>query len=95
MGMPRLKALRYIILPQAALRILGPMGNQLIILVKDTSLVSAIGVADLTMVGKVAIERFAVTLEIFVAIALLYLLLTGALGALLRIIERRLAERLG
>jgi len=95
MGMPRLKALRYIILPQAGLRILGPMGNQLIILVKDTSLVSAIGVADLTMVGKVAIERFAVTLEIFVAIALLYLLLTGALGALLRIIERRLAERLG
>jgi len=94
-GMTRFTALREIILPQAALRILGPIGNQLIILVKDTSLVSAIGVAELTMTGKVAIERLAVTLEIFVAIALLYLLLTGVLGAGLRIMERRVSEWLG
>ena len=87
--MTRYKALRNVILPQAALRVLGPIGNQLIILVKDTSLVSAIGIAELTMTGKVAIERLAVTLEIFIAIALLYLLLTGMLGAGLRIVERR------
>jgi polar amino acid transport system permease protein len=93
-GMSRTKALRYIILPQAVLRILGPLGNQLIILVKDTSLVSAIGVAELTMTGKVAIERLAVSLEIFVAIALLYLMLTSLLGAGLRVIEHRVAERL-
>jgi polar amino acid transport system permease protein len=95
MGMTWVKALRNVILPQAGLRILGPLGNQLIILVKDTSLVSAIGVAELTMVGKVAIERLAVSLEIFLAIALLYLVLTGALGVGLRIIERRTLERLG
>jgi len=94
-GMTRYTALRHIILPQAALRILGPIGNQLIILVKDTSLVSAIGVAELTMSGKVAIERLAVTLEIFVAIALLYLLLTSVLGAGLRVMERRVSEWLG
>jgi polar amino acid transport system permease protein len=94
-GMTRYKALRNIILPQAGLRLLGPIGNQLIILVKDTSLVSAIGVAELTMTGKVAIERLAVTLEIFIAIALLYLILTGALGAGLRLVERRVSERLG
>lgn len=93
-GMSRTKALRHIILPQAALRIFGPLGNQLIILVKDTSLVSAIGVAELTMTGKVAIERLAVSLEIFVAIGLLYLLLTSVLGAGLRIVEHRVAERL-
>ena len=90
--MTRYKALRNVILPQAALRVLGPIGNQLIILVKDTSLVSAIGIAELTMTGKVAIERLAVTLEIFIAIALLYLLLTGMLGAGLRIVERRVSE---
>ncbi|MBN9266900.1 MAG: amino acid ABC transporter permease [Hyphomicrobium sp.] len=95
MGMTWAKALRNVILPQAGLRILGPIGNQLIILVKDTSLVSAIGVVDLTMVGKVSIERLAVTLEIFLAIALIYLALTGALGAVLRIIERRVLERIG
>lgn len=94
-GMSRAGALRHIIFPQAGLRILGPLGNQLIILVKDTSLVSAIGVAELTMTGKVAIERLAVTLEIFVAIALLYLALTSVLGAGLRLIEHRVAERLG
>jgi His/Glu/Gln/Arg/opine family amino acid ABC transporter permease subunit len=94
-GMSRGKALRHVVLPQAALRILGPLGNQLIILVKDTSLVSAIGVAELTMTGKVAIERFAVSIEVFVAIALLYLALTSLLGGALRFVEHRCAERLG
>ena len=42
-GMSRLTAFRHVILPQAVLRVLGPIGNQLIVLVKDTSLVSAIG----------------------------------------------------
>jgi His/Glu/Gln/Arg/opine family amino acid ABC transporter permease subunit len=92
-GMGRLKAFRYVILPQALLKILGPLGNQLIILVKDTSLVSAIGVADLTMTGKMAIERSAASAEIFVAIALFYLVLTTVIGAVFRIIERRTAGR--
>lgn len=94
-GMVRGATLRHVILPQALLRILGPLGNQLIILAKDTSLVSAIGVAELTMTGKVAIERTAITIDIFVAIAVLYLVLTTALGAGLRVAEARVAERLG
>ena len=47
------------------------------------------------LTGKVAIERLAVTLEIFVAIALLYLVLTSMLGAGLRIVESRVSGRLG
>src|SRR5262245_25372734 len=93
-GMRRLAAFRYVILPQTFLRVLGPLGNQLIILVKDTSLVSAIGVMELTMVGKVAIERSAVSIEIFAAIAVFYLVLTSVLGGALRLIERRTAARL-
>jgi len=92
-GMGRMKAFRVVILPQAMIRILGPLGNQLIILVKDTSLVSAIGVAELTMTGKIIIERSAASVEVFVAVALFYLVLTSVLGAALRIIESRLAER--
>jgi His/Glu/Gln/Arg/opine family amino acid ABC transporter permease subunit len=92
-GMGHAKAFRVIILPQAMIRILGPLGNQLIILVKDTSLVSAIGVAELTMTGKVIIERSAASVEIFAAVALFYLVLTGALGASLRVIEHRVAAR--
>ena len=92
-GMRRLAAFRYVILPQTFLKVLGPLGNQLIVLVKDTSLVSAIGVMELTMVGKVAIERSAVSIEIFAAIAVFYLALTSVLGGALRLIERRTAAR--
>ncbi len=92
-GMRRLAAVRYVILPQTLLRVMGPLGNQLIILVKDTSLVSAIGVMELTMVGKVSIERSAVSIEIFAAIAVFYLVLTSVLGGALRIVERRTAAR--
>jgi His/Glu/Gln/Arg/opine family amino acid ABC transporter permease subunit len=92
-GMRRLAAFRYVILPQTFLKVLGPLGNQLIILVKDTSLVSAIGVMELTMVGKVAIERSAVSIEIFAAIAVFYLALTSVLGGALRLVERRTATR--
>jgi His/Glu/Gln/Arg/opine family amino acid ABC transporter permease subunit len=92
-GMGRLRAFRHVILPQALLKILGPLANQLIVLVKDTSLVSAIGVMELTMTGKMAIERSAASAEIFVAIALFYLLLTTALGGAFRVVEYRTAGR--
>ena len=92
-GMGRLKAFRHVILPQALLRILGPLGNQLIILIKDTSLVSAIGVMELTMTGKMAIERSADSAEVFIAIALFYLVLTSGVGGALRVIEARTAGR--
>ena len=92
-GMGRLKAFRHVILPQALLRILGPLGNQLITLIKDTSLVSAIGVMELTMTGKMAIERSAASAEVFIAIALFYLVLTSGVGGALRVIEARTAGR--
>jgi His/Glu/Gln/Arg/opine family amino acid ABC transporter permease subunit len=92
-GMRRLAAFRYVILPQTHLKVLGPLGNQQIILVKDTSLVSAIGVMELTMVGKVAIERSAVSIEIFAAIAVFYLAVTSALGGALRLLEQRTASK--
>ena len=94
LGMGRLKALRLVILPQALMRILGPLGNQLIVLIKDTSLVSAIGVAELTMTGKIIIERSAASVEIFVAVALFYLVLTSFVGGLFRVIEYRVAEKM-
>jgi ABC-type amino acid transport system permease subunit len=92
-GLTRFKVLRHVILPQALLKILGPLANQLIVLVKDTSLVSAIGVVELTMTGKVAIERSAASAEVFVAIALFYLVLTTMLGGALRLVELRTAGR--
>jgi polar amino acid transport system permease protein len=92
-GMGRFAAFRYVILPQAVMKILGPLGNQLIVLAKDTSLVSAIGVMELTMTGKLAIERSAASAEVFVAIALFYLAMTTAIGGTVRLLEYRVAGR--
>jgi len=91
-GMRKLKVLRLVILPQAIVRILGPLGNQMIILIKDTSLVSAIGVMELTMTAKMAIERSAASAEIFVAIGAFYLILTTFVGAVVRLAEHYAAE---
>jgi His/Glu/Gln/Arg/opine family amino acid ABC transporter permease subunit len=88
-GMGRLTAFRHVILPQALMKILGPLGNQVIVIAKDTSLVSAIGVMELTMTGKMAIERSAASAEVFVAIALFYLVMTTALGGAVRALEHR------
>jgi ABC-type amino acid transport system permease subunit len=92
-GMNERKAFRHVILPQALMKILGPLGNQVIVLAKDTSLVSAIGVMDLTMTGKMAIERSAASAEVFVAVALFYLVLATALGGTARAVEYRVAGR--
>jgi His/Glu/Gln/Arg/opine family amino acid ABC transporter permease subunit len=92
-GMGRFTAFRYVILPQALMKIIGPLGNQLIVLAKDTSLVSAIGVMELTMTGKLAIERSAASAEVFVAIALFYLAMTTVIGGAARLIEYRVAGR--
>jgi hypothetical protein len=89
----RLEAFRHIILPQALMRVLGPIGNQLIVLIKDTSLVSAIGITELTLTGKMVIERSAASFEVFIAIALFYLAMTTVVGAAFRFAEHRYAGR--
>ncbi|MFI4986681.1 MAG: amino acid ABC transporter permease [Alphaproteobacteria bacterium] len=94
-GMRSAKAFRLVVLPQAALKVMAPAGNQLIVLVKDTSLVSAIGVMEVTLSGKMIIERTGASYEVFITIALFYLVMTTALGAALRVAERHLAARYG
>lgn len=92
-GMTPLKTLRLVVLPQALVNIAPPIGNQLIILIKDTSLVSAIGIMELTLTGKVLIERSAASFEVFALIGLIYLLLTASLGLVLRTAEQSYRRR--
>lgn len=87
-------ALRLVVLPQALLKVVPPVGNQLVILVKDSSLVSSIGIMELTLTGKALIERSGASYEVFVTIALFYLTLTFLLSAALRSVERRQRARL-
>ncbi len=93
LGMTRKRALYQVIIPQAFLKVVPPIGNQLVILIKDTSLVSAIGIAELTLSGKMVIERSGASFEVFLFIGAIYLFLTSTFGAMLRLTEIRLRAR--
>jgi polar amino acid transport system permease protein len=77
-----------IILPQAMAKVFAPLGNQMVLLAKDTSLLAAIGVGELTLTSKMIVERSAATFDVFIAIGLLYLALTTVIGVAARVGER-------
>ena len=85
--------LRLVILPQAVRRMLPPLTSQLVSLIKDTSLVSAIAVADLTMQAQVLIADTFLAFEIWLIVAALYLALTLCVALPARWMERRYAWR--
>ena len=93
LGMTKKKAKYNVILPQAFLNVVPPIGNQLVILIKDTSLVSAIGIIELTLSGKMVIERSGASFEVFLFIAVIYLFLTTVFGLILRFTEIYLRKR--
>jgi His/Glu/Gln/Arg/opine family amino acid ABC transporter permease subunit len=80
-----------IVLPQA-IRVAGPpYVNTIIMLVKGTSLVSIIGLADVTYVGRQIVERTLAPFEIFGAVALAYFVICFALSRLGAWLERRMS----
>jgi His/Glu/Gln/Arg/opine family amino acid ABC transporter permease subunit len=91
LGMSRWDVLTIVVLPQALVRVIPPLANQFIVIIKDTSLVSAIAVAELTQIGKLLTERTAASYEVFMTIGLLYLMLTGIVSGLSRLAERHFA----
>jgi polar amino acid transport system permease protein len=76
LGMSQTQAMRYIILPQAIRVILPPMGNEFISLLKDSSLVSVVAVADLTRRGREFSSMTATPIETWSLVALIYLVMT-------------------
>ena len=89
LGIADSTSLWHLILPQAAVKVAAPIGNQLIILVKDTSVVSGIAVLELTLTGKIILERNAASFEVFLVVASFYLALTVILGLFVRWIENK------
>ena len=93
LGLGVWNTLRLVILPQAVRRMLPPLTSQLVSLIKDTSLVSAIAVADLTMQAQVLIADTFLAFEIWLIVAALYLALTLCVALPARWMERRYAWR--
>ena len=76
LGMTWGQTMRYIIVPQAFKRVIPPLGNEFIALLKDSSLVSVIGFEELTRRGQLVIARTYGSLEIWTCVAILYLIMT-------------------
>jgi len=91
LGMTPWLTFRIVVLPQAVARVVPPLGNQFVLILKDTSIVSAIAVGELTHVGKLLSERTAATYEIFFVLAAFYLVMTSIVTTLVRLYERRVA----
>ncbi|OHD73267.1 MAG: amino acid ABC transporter [Spirochaetes bacterium RBG_16_67_19] len=92
LGLRRGQALRHIILPQAVRNVLPPLGNELVAMIKDSALVSALGVQDITQMGKVYAASTFKFFETYNVVAFLYLSLTISLSLIVRLLERRLAR---
>jgi polar amino acid transport system permease protein len=89
LGMSRTQALRFIIVPQAIRVILPPMGNEFIALLKDSSLVSAVAVVDLTRRGREYMAAHFNPIEVWMLVAILYLIMTLFSGRIVALIERK------
>jgi len=87
-GMSYWQTLRFIILPQAIRRVLPPLGNNFISMIKDSSLVSVMGVADITFKGKVYAASTFRFFQTYNVVAYLYLIMTITLTLGLRALER-------
>jgi polar amino acid transport system permease protein len=89
LGMTVTQTMLDIILPQAFKRILPPLSGQFISLIKDSSLVSVIAITDLTKSGREIITSTFATFEVWIVVAVMYLLVTSFLSQLVFYMERR------
>lgn len=90
LGMSYGKAMRNIVLPQALVRMIPPLGNEFIALIKNSALVSLLTIHDLMHEGQKIISVSYRSLEVYLAVAVMYFVLTGLTTLALRRIEQRL-----
>lgn len=91
LGMPHKLAMKEIILPQAVRTILPSLGNEFIVLVKETSILSVIGVTEITRVGQIQASINYKVFSTYLGVAIVYFVLTFTLSRLVNYLERRMA----
>lgn len=90
LGMTKVQVMRYVVLPQAFKRMIPPLGNEFIILLKDSSLGAIIAAPELVYWGRAVVGAYHRVWEPYLTVALIYLFLTLTLTYLLNHLERRL-----
>lgn len=92
LGLNYVQTMRFIVVPQAVKNILPALGNELIVLVKETSIVTTIGLRDLTKGAQIIVSNTYNTMMTYVSLAVIYLVIVLILTKLLGAFERRLRE---
>ncbi|WP_147533593.1 amino acid ABC transporter permease [Bacillus marasmi] len=90
LGMNHVQAMRFVILPQAIKRMIPPLGNEFVTLIKESSLAAVIAAPELMYWGRAMAGQYYRVWEPYLMAALIYLVLTMSLTALLNLLERRL-----
>jgi polar amino acid transport system permease protein len=90
LGMSYFQAMRFVILPQAVRRVLPPLGNDFIAMLKDSSLATVLAVNELTQMTRLRRASTFRVMEAFMVAAFLYLSMTLILSGFVRVLERRL-----
>ncbi len=89
LGMSWTQTMRYIVIPQAFRRTIPQLGNEFIAMLKDSSLVSVIGFEELTRKGQLVIASTYGSLEIWTAVAIIYLIMTLSITRFVAFLEKR------
>lgn len=92
LGMSYFQAMRYVILPQAIRRVLPALGNDFVAMLKDSALVSVLGVRDMTQLNKLYTASTFNFVQGYMVLAFLYLVMTILLSRLVRLMERRMSR---
>lgn len=92
LGMNYIQAMRHVILPQAIRRVLPALGNDFIAMLKDSSLVSVLGVSDITQLAKLYASSTFLFFQTYSLLGLIYLTLTITLSRGVRWLEVRLSQ---
>lgn len=89
LGLNWFQSMKFVIMPQAFKRIIPPLGNEFIAMLKDSSLVSVIGFEELTRTGQMIISRTYAVFEVWMVVAILYLIMTLCISRLVAVLEKR------
>ena len=92
LGLNSFQTMRYIIVPQAFKIIVPAMGNEFITLIKETSILSVVGIRDITRMGTLWASQSFMSFQAYIGVAIVYLVMTLTLSRLVSYLERRMGQ---
>ena len=92
LGMSQAQSMISVILPQAFKRVVPPLGNEFIAMLKDSSLLSVLAIQELLLSGKLIVGRTYQPFPVYIAVAAIYLVMTLVISRFVNYTERRLAK---